>query len=133
MKLQEPITLYVHKNKAIALFKIENNKYLLFNGIQSVEMIDGFEDEYITLNNESAIPFILVHNMRIDIIVNELKNTGRGGKHRLIVSARNSRIENELNTNLTVHDIYHEYNNGIITYDELHLWLIIDTQRKWIK
>ena len=132
MKILEPYKLYICKNKPFAYFEMQGKKYLNFNGVQIVELNKhNIEDDYIILTGEDVIPFILVHNWRIGNTINILRNGGRGGKHHLLIIVKNAYIENELNTNLTVDDIYREYDNGIITYDELHLALIIYYQDKY--
>jgi len=132
MKLLEPYKLYICKNKPFAFFELQGKKYLNFNGVQITELNKhGIEENYSLLTGEEVIPFILVHNWRISNIINSLRNGGRGGKHHLFIIVKNAYIENELNTNLSVDDIYREYDNGIITYDELHIALINYYQNKY--
>lgn len=131
MKILEPLECIIYKNKPFALFRIQNNDYLLFNGVQTCMAYDFDENDVIILKGEDVIPFVLVHNMRIDTTINVLRNNNHGGNHHLLNVVKNAHIENELNTNLTVDDIYREYDDGIITYDELYLWLIIYAQNKY--
>ena len=132
MKLEEPLVCLVNKNIDNAIFKIENNKYLLFNGIQTFEMDNEFDiNQYIILNNEDTIRFIIIHNARINNLIQELKNIGRGGKHKIMLYTRNAYIENTLNTNIAIEDIYREYDDGVITYNELPLWMMLDVKRKY--
>lgn len=132
MILQEPLTIAVNKYNTFAAFRIQNNRYLIFNGFQTFEG-DYNNDDFIILTGKDVIPFVLVHNMRIDNNIYTLKQycSRGGGKNYLSNIIKNSYIENELNTNLTVEDIYHEYNDYIISYDELWLMMIMYTQREY--
>ena len=132
MLLQEPFCVVINKSKPYALFKIKDNEFLLFNGIQTMELEDTYKNNYIILTGEDVIPFILVHNMRINASLELLKNSKFKIRNKNMFNVLNNAcIENELNTTLTVHDIYKEYDDGIVTYDELHIYLAIDAQRKY--
>ena len=130
MILKQPFTILINKHSPIALFKTLDDKYLLFNSIQII--VDKYDEEnHIILSGDNVIPFILVHNMRINNIINTLKKNGYNDKNYLFDIVKNSYIENNLNSNLTVDDIYREYDNGIITYDELYISLIIYAQNQY--
>lgn len=132
MKIEEPLIILINKHKPFAFFKIEHDKVLAFNGVQTLILNDDTnnEDHFIVLSGDDVIPFVLVHNMRMMTTIQILKNEGKGGKHHLITIVKEAVIENELNTDLTVEDVYNDYDNDIITYDELYIWLILETQRK---
>ena len=123
MILSEPLECIIKINRPFAYLKVEGGKYLSFNGFQIVNLDDkDIEKDYITLIGKDVEPFILVHNMRISNIINALE--GMNNHKDFLNTIKNAYIENELITNLTVNDIYHEYGNCIITYDELYLMLI---------
>lgn len=131
MILSEPLTCIISRTKPHAFFKVDGDKHLLFNGVQTMSIYNDYIDEYIILKNEDVVPFILVHNMRIDATINILETNNKYGRGKNLLNiVKEARIDNELNTNLTVKNVYDSYDTNIITYDELYLWLIIDAQNK---
>lgn len=138
MVLSEPLTLLIGKDRPFVLFKTKDGDYLLFNGVQTVTMSGVYEsilnNYYIITEEKDIIPFIIVHNWRIDAAINDIKNTKGGrvsGRTGIIQILNNARIDNVINTDLTIDDIYKEYDNGIITYDELHIFLTLYTRSKY--
>ena len=132
MKLAEPFTLIISNKSPSAFFKTKDGKYLSFNGFQVANADESIKDYTIIKEREDILPFIILHNAHIDAIKNGIFVTSRVcGKRYLLDVLEKSYIDNELNTDLTIEDICEQYDDGIITYDYLHIWLMMDMLRKY--